>query len=93
MASQNQYLLEYLQKGNTITAYEASTQHGIMQLGRCISDLEAEGHVIKRRWTQVSTRHGEGTTRAKEYWLKDAEQQGDMFGGKPKPKSKNAQML
>lgn len=87
--SQKQYLLDYLRKGNTITSYEASTKHGITQLGARIDELEAEGHVIKRRWTQVPTRHGDGMTRAKEYWLKDAEQQGDMFGT-PKNKHKNA---
>lgn len=82
--TQNEALLKHLQEGNKITSREAYNDLGITQLGRCINDLEKDGYVIKRRWKQVPTRHGDGTTKVKEYWLKDAEEQGDMFG-KPQP--------
>lgn len=85
--TQNEYLLNYLQKGNTITAHEAATQHGILQLGRCLDDLRKEGHHIRRRWIDAPTRHGEGTVKVKEYWLAEAEVQGSMFDYQPKSKA------
>jgi len=78
--TQNEALLSHLKEGKTITSREAYIDLGITQLGRCIDDLQKEGHFIKRKWKQVPTRHGDGTTKIKEYWLKDAEEQGDMFG-------------
>lgn len=73
--TQNEYLLKHFKDGKRITSRQAYVQHGITQLGRCVDDLEKEGHTIHRDWIEVPTRHGEGTTKVKEYYMVEQGQQ------------------
>ena len=45
--SQKQQILEHLKSGNTLTALEAVTDFGCLQLGARIHELKKEGNKIK----------------------------------------------
>lgn len=86
--TQNDYLLQYLQDGHTITSKEAYDKLGIQQLGRCLDDLEKRGYMFDRStWKQVPTRHGNGMTRVKEYKLITPGQQELIEKSNPGPYS------
>ena len=88
MKTQNQALLEYLQAGNSITSREAYIELGITQLGRCLDDLEKEGYRFSRKWIEVHTRHGSGTTKVKEYRLIPSKPtQAGLFPERPKSRA------
>lgn len=46
--TQDARLLRHFRNGGTITSFEAYTNFGITQLGRCISDLESAGHQFNK---------------------------------------------
>lgn len=66
--SQSQRLLEWLEAGKTITAIDAYSRLGILQLGTRLFDLKKKGHPIKSRKKVVSNRFGEIVT-LREYYL------------------------
>lgn len=53
-ASQNQMILEYLQKGNSITPLEALKLFGCFRLTSRICELEDKGYSFKREWKKLS---------------------------------------
>lgn len=61
--TQVQRLLEYMRYGKTITVIEAYTKLRITQLGRCIKDLEAQGHVFER--PRITVESGKSVCRYK----------------------------
>lgn len=48
--SQNMKILEYLQKGNSITQLEALRLFGCLRLAGRILNLRERGHVISTQW-------------------------------------------
>lgn len=46
--TQCERLLKHFRNGGTITSLQAYLDFGITQLGRCIRDLENEGHIFNR---------------------------------------------
>jgi len=51
--TQTKRLLRFFRKGGNLTSFEAYLKFGITQLGRCISDLENEGHTFNRPRVQL----------------------------------------
>lgn len=51
--TQEQAILNYLQKGNTITALEALEKFGCMNLKGRIWDLKVRGHKIEKQMIKV----------------------------------------
>lgn len=66
--SQNQLIIDYINKYNSITPLEAMRDLGIYRLASRISDLRKLGYLIIDEWTEVPKRMG-GTTRVKRYRL------------------------
>lgn len=64
----NQTLLEYLQKGNIVTTKIAPEKLGIADVRANIRDLRNIGIPIKDRWVTGENRRGK-KTRYKEYFL------------------------
>ena len=46
--TQTERLLSWFNKGETITSFEAYLMFGITQLGRCIDDLQKDGHHFEK---------------------------------------------
>jgi len=46
--TQRERLLKWFNKGETITSFEAYLKFGITQLGRCIDDLQKDGHRFEK---------------------------------------------
>lgn len=51
--TQCEQLLRHFRNGGDITSFEAYLKFGITQLGRCISDLEGDGHRFNRPRVQL----------------------------------------
>ena len=63
--TQNQMILEHMQKYGAITPREAYEMYGVMRLASRISDLRRQGYAIKSTRIKVRTRRGEDT------WVSD----------------------
>ena len=63
--SQNQKVLQHMQKWGSITAREAYECYGIMRLGARIDDLKHMGHHIRTDMEQGENRYGELTRYAR----------------------------
>lgn len=66
--TQNQRILDYMQKHGSITQLEALNEIGIMRLASRISDLRRKGYPIESKMVKVENRYGE-TCRVKRYSL------------------------
>lgn len=69
MKTQNERLIEYLCKFESITQIEALNEIGIMRLASRISELKKNGYSIESKDEIVKNRYGE-PCRIKRYWLK-----------------------
>ena len=67
--SQNTRILEYLDKNESITHFQAEEHLGICRLASRISDLKSMGYVFETEWVNVKNRYGE-KCRVKSYKLK-----------------------
>ena len=63
--SQNQKVLQHMQKWGSITSREAYECYGIMRLGARIDDLRHRGHRICTQMEQGENRYGERTRYAR----------------------------
>ena len=59
--TQNQRVLEHLEKYGSLTALEAVHNYGIMRLASRISDLKHQGYNITSDRIKVTNRYGEVT--------------------------------
>ena len=59
MKSQNLRLLAHMKQGRKITSYSAMELLGISSLHRRLSDLRADGYVIKDTWQTIKNRYGD----------------------------------
>ncbi len=66
--TQNERILDYLDKKGSITANEAEDYLGIRRLASRITDLKRLGYVFESDWVEVKNRWGE-KTRIKRYRL------------------------
>ena len=66
--TQNQRILEYIEKFGEITQLEAIRDLGIMRLASRVSDLRRKGYPIASDWLEVTNRFGE-KTKIKRYRL------------------------
>ncbi len=57
--TQNQLILDHLEKYGRITAREAYENYGIMRLASRISDLKRQGYRFSTDRIKVATRRGE----------------------------------
>ena len=74
-ATQNQRILDYLDRFGEITQFDAFVDLGIMRLASRISDLRKRGYPIKSEMVGVQNRFGE-TCRVKKYTIdKEAQRQ------------------
>ncbi len=48
--TQTDKLLDWFEEGKTITSLEAYSRLGITQLGRCLDDLQKQGHRFDKVW-------------------------------------------
>ncbi len=69
--SQNGMILDYLQKGHTLTQAEAISLFGCYRLGARIYEIREQGFDVRREMEQRVNRFGENVRFAR-YWLKDA---------------------
>ena len=72
MKTNNEVLLEYLQKGNIVTTRTAPEEIGIADVRANIRDLRDLGYSIQDKWVTAENRRGK-KTRYKEYWLSEVE--------------------
>ena len=70
--SQQQKIMNHLQRFGTITAMEAMNYYGIMRLGARIWDLKHAGNTIMTEREQAPNRYGELTTYARYRLVKNA---------------------
>ncbi len=70
MKTNNETLLEYLQKGNIVTTRTAPDELGIADVRANIRDLRDLGYKIKDRWVSGTNRRG-NKTRFKEYFMEE----------------------
>ena len=73
--TQNERIIDYMNRFGSITPLEAIRDLGIMRLASRISDMRKRGHVIISEWVEVKNRWGE-KTRVKSYRLEGAENGG-----------------
>jgi Helix-turn-helix domain len=59
MKTQCNRVLAHLEAGKKLTQFEALTELGIMRLASRISDLNRDGHIIRKEMVEVSNRWGE----------------------------------
>ena len=57
--TQNEWVLEQLQKGRRLTPKEAMDERGVMRLGARIYELKQAGHFIATEMVEVSNRYGQ----------------------------------
>lgn len=57
--TQTERILDYLNRNETITQYDAMVELGIMRLASRINDLRRQGHRISSRRITVENRFGE----------------------------------
>ena len=65
MKSQEQQILEHLQKGKSLTAMEALAKFGVFRLAARVRDLRASGHPV-RTIMETDKRTGKRWAR---YWM------------------------
>ena len=71
--TQRQVILDWLNKGNTITSKQAIDMFGITRLSAVIMQIEmATGKAPNRRDIIVPTRYG-GSVRVRQYWIEQEE--------------------
>ena len=63
--SQNQKVLQHMQKWGSITARDAYECYGIMRLGARVDDLKHMGHRISTEMEKGENRYGEPTRYAR----------------------------
>ena len=63
--SQNQKVLQHMQKWGSISSREAYECYGILRLGARIDDLRRRGHRIFTQMEQGENRYGERTRYAR----------------------------
>lgn len=67
--TQNQLIIEHLERFGSITALEALNAYGIMRLASRISDLRHSGYCIAKEMVKVTNRVNEVTLVARYYLL------------------------
>ena len=68
MPTQNQRILDYLNRYGSITQLDALNDIGVMRLASRVSDLRRRGYPIVSEMVEVTNRYGE-KCRIKEYRL------------------------
>lgn len=68
MPTQNQRILEYLNKYGSITQLEAMRDISVFRLASRVSDLKKRGYLIDSEWMIVENKYGE-KCRVKKYFL------------------------
>lgn len=68
--TQNERILDYMEKHGSITQLEALTECSVMRLASRVSDLRRKGYPIKSKMVKVENRYGE-TCHIKRYSLGD----------------------
>ena len=63
--TQNEKILDYMERNGSITPLEAMNELGIMRLGARIFDLKEQGVGIITERVKGENRHGEATTFAR----------------------------
>jgi hypothetical protein len=66
--TQNQRILDYMERHGSITQIEALNACSVMRLASRISDLRRKGHPIESQMVKVKNRYGE-TCRVKRYYM------------------------
>jgi len=66
--TQNDLVLEYLQKFGHITSLQAFEDLGVTRISARIYDLRQDGHIIESQFIDVPRRNGQ-TARVKRYTL------------------------
>lgn len=57
--NQKDRVLKYIKDFGSITAFQAVTDIGVLQLGARIDDLQKEGYTFKKEWHRAKNRYGE----------------------------------
>ena len=70
--TQNQRILDYMERHGSITQLEALNACSVMRLASRISDLRRKGYPIESQMVKVTNKYGE-TCRVKQYSLGDAD--------------------
>lgn len=70
--TQNERILNHLQKHGSISSKEAADEYGVMRLGARIYDLKKEGHSIVKTSEKAVNRFGEKVHYARYRMVKDA---------------------
>lgn len=70
--TQNQRILDYIDRFGSITQYEALQDLGVMRLASRISDLKRLGYPVESEMVTVKNRHGE-ECKVKKYTLRGNE--------------------
>ena len=65
--SQKESILEYLEKGNSITPLDALSLFGCSRLAARICDLRKDGWAIRSKMVKIQTRDGHAIV--SEYWM------------------------
>lgn len=71
--TQNERILDYIERNGSITQLEALTECSVMRLASMVSDLRRKGYPITSKMVKVENRYGE-TCHIKQYSF------GDMNG-------------
>lgn len=66
--TQNQRILDYMERHGSITQIEALNACSVMRLASRISDLRRKGHPIESQMVKVTNKYGE-TCRVKRYYM------------------------
>ena len=66
--TQNERILDYIEKNGSITQLEALTECSVMRLASRGSDLRRKGYPITSRMVKVQNKHGE-TCHVKRYFV------------------------
>jgi len=66
--TQNQRILDYMERYGSITQLEALNACSVMRLASRISDLRRKGHPIEGQMVKVTNKYGE-TCRVKRYYM------------------------
>ena len=66
--TQNQRILDYMERHGSITQLEALNACSVMRLASRISDLRRKGHPIESQMVKVTNKYGE-TCRVKRYYM------------------------
>ena len=66
--TQRLQVLKYLQRGKTITSFQAFDEFGITRLSAIIFDLRKAGHNVQDSWVETVNRYGT-LVRCKNYYI------------------------